>query len=289
MSLPYLEQSCSFTLITPCRNSAHLLSETLDSIFNQSSLKNRSISLQYLIIDGASSDHTADVVESYLKYGIEFLSQPDRGMYDALAKGLEKATGNIIGYLNAGDILFPHAFEILEEVFQYPDIEWVTGYSTIINDQLQITNTAQPPRYRRQFIENGYYVDPSYPRNIQQESTFWSQRMNRLIDFKKLRSFQLAGDYFLWTEFAKETELHSIGSLLGAFRVHAGQLSENYDAYYQEVKSLLRKATFREQLTRYWETRCNPLLRGFLWNHTLGISPAKIFDYHHAEKKWRPR
>jgi len=124
-------------------------------------------------------------------------------MYDALAKGLQNATGDIVGYLNAGDILFPKGFEILQEVFQYPDIEWVTGYSTIINEKLQITNSAQPKRYHRSFIENGYYIDPSYPQNIQQESTFWSQKMNGLIDFKKLRSFKLAGDYFLWTELTR--------------------------------------------------------------------------------------
>ncbi|MFZ4116162.1 MAG: glycosyltransferase [Chthoniobacterales bacterium] len=277
------------TIVTPCRNSVHLIPETLESILNQSSLKNGSVQLQHLIIDGASSDATAAVVEPYLKYGVQFFSEPDRGMYDALAKGLQKATGDIVGYLNAGDILFPHAFEILEEVFQHPDVEWVTGYSTIINDRLQITNAGQPPRYRRQFIENGYYIDPSYPQNIQQESTFWSQKMNSLIDFKKLRSFTLAGDYFLWTELAKQTELHSIRSLLGAFRVHAGQLSENSSAYYQEAKSLVRKATFREKLTRYWETRCNPLLRSPLWNHTLGIGPAKIFEYRHPEKKWMAR
>jgi glycosyltransferase involved in cell wall biosynthesis len=283
------EKPCSFTLITPCRNSAHLLPETIESILTQSALREGLVQLQYLIIDGASSDNTADVVQPYLQQGVQFFSEPDLGMYDALAKGLQRATGDIVGYLNAGDILFPHAFEILEEVFQYPEVEWVTGYSTIINERLQITDTKQSPRYRRQFIENGYYIDPSYPQHIQQESTFWSQKINRMIDFKKLRSFKLAGDYFLWTEFAKQTELHSIRSLLGAFRVHAGQLSENSDAYYQEAKSLARQATFREKLTRYWETRCNPLLRSSLWNHTLRISPGKIFDYQHAEKKWMPR
>ena len=113
--------------------------------------------------------------------------------------------------------------------------------------------------------------------------------MNGLIDFKKLRSFKLAGDYFLWTELAKQTELHSIRSLLGAFRVHAGQLSENSDGYYQEAKSLVRQPTFREKLMRYWETRCNPIWKGLLWNHTLDISPARIFEYRHAAKKWLPR
>lgn len=277
------------SLITPCRNSARLLQGTIESILSQSALQDGSVQLQYLIMDGSSSDETKEVVRPYLKQGIDFLSEPDSGMYDALAKGLSKVSGSIIGYLNAGDVLFPHAFEILAEVFRYPEVNWITGYSTIINDRFQITNAAQPTRYRREFIENGYYVTPSYPYGIQQESTFWSKQLNDHIHLERLRSFKLAGDYFLWTELAKHAELHSVRSLLGAFRVHSGQLSEDKEGYFNECQHLFRQATLKEKLTAYWETRCNPLWRGYLWNHTLGISPAKIFEYNHQRGSWLPR
>ncbi len=89
---------------------------------------------------------------------------------------------------------------------------------------------------------------------MQQESTFWSAKLNRSIDLEKLRGFRLAGDYFLWHSFASQAPLHSVYSHLGAFRIHHGQLSTSIDAYNEEALSLVRPMTFREKLTEYWST-----------------------------------
>jgi glycosyltransferase involved in cell wall biosynthesis len=264
-----------------------MLAGTLESIYSQSAIINRRCNLQHIVCDGGSSDNSKDVVSSY-PYS-EFLSEPDTGMYDALAKGLPCADGDIVGYLNAGDVLFPWAFDVLLEVFSNPDVQWATAYSTLINNRQQITACWKPSRFRREFVSNGFYADPSYPFGIQQESTFWSADLNRKIDLKKLRSFKLAGDYFLWTELAKHTDLHSIMSPLGAFRIHGGQLSEKRAEYHTEAKSCVRLPTMREKFTAWWETKCNPLLKGTLWNYTLGKSPAKIFEYDHANGRWRSR
>jgi hypothetical protein len=114
-----------------------------------------------------------------------------------------QACGDVIGYLNAGDILHPHALDVLAEVFANPGVDWVTGYTTQINDRLQLTSASRPTRYRREFVDNGFYADDRFPFCIQQESTFWSNRLNRSVDLERLRTFKLAGDYFLWTQFAR--------------------------------------------------------------------------------------
>jgi len=264
-----------------------MLDGTLKSIYSQSAITNRRCKLEHLIIDGASTDHTASVARAFPES--RFLSESDEGMYDALAKGLSQASGDIVGYLNAGDILFPWAFDVLLEVFSNPDVHWATGYSSQINEQGQVTACWKPPRYRREFVANGFYADPAYPACIQQESTFWSAELNRKIDLEKLRSFKLAGDYFLWTEFAKHAELHSVNTPLGAFLVHEGQLSEKRDEYLSEAMSCVRPPTRKEKFTAWWETNCNPLLKGFLWNYTLGKSPAKIFDFDHSIGNWNAR
>jgi glycosyltransferase involved in cell wall biosynthesis len=275
------------SLVTPCRNAGHLLPDTIESIQNQRAVLDGRIRVQHIVIDGASSDNTSDVLAK--AGGLDFLSEPDSGMYDALAKGLQRAQGEIVGYLNAGDILFPWAFDVLAEIFDRPGVDWVTGYASHINDRLEVTAAWKPPRYRREFVANGFYADSSYPQMIQQESTFWSQALNASIDWSALRGLKLAGDYFLWRHFAKSAELHSIMSQLGAFRIHVGQLSENQGAYRAEVTSLIRAATSREKLTAYWETRCNPAFRNFLWNFILPPSPARIFDFSHSEGKWLPK
>jgi hypothetical protein len=218
-----------------------------------------------------------------------FRSEPDTGMYDALGKGLSMAGGDIIGYLNAGDVLFPWAFDVLLDIFSNPGVDWTTGYSSQINGAGQVTSCWKPPRYRREFVVNGFYADPAYPACVQQESTFWSGELNRKINLEKLRTFKLAGDYFLWTEFAKHAELHSIMSPIGAFRIHPGQLSERIGEYTAEAMCCTRPPTFREKFTAWWETKCNPLLRGSLWNYTLGKSPAKIFEYDHSSGRWGSR
>lgn len=275
------------SIVTPCRNAASLLPDTISSIRNQRAVLSRRVRVQHIVIDGASSDGTRDLLAGAT--GVDFLSEQDAGMYDALAKGLQHATGDIVGYLNAGDILFPWAFDVLAEVFERPGVEWVTGYASHINDRLEVTAAWKPPRYRREFVANGFYADNGYPQVIQQESTFWSRALNASIEWGALSGFKLAGDYFLWRHFAKSAELHSIMSQLGAFRIHQGQLSENQGAYRAEVDSLIRSATGKEKLTAYWQTRCNPAFRNLLWNFILPPSPARIFDYSHSEGKWLPK
>ncbi len=278
-----------FSIITPCRNAAALLGETIESIVNQTAVRDGSVALEYRIVDGASTDDTAAVVEKYADYGVVFHSEPDSGMYDALAKGLQRATGDVVAYLNAGDTYHPHAFEVLAEVFTRPGVDWVTGYSVLQNERSQIIASWKPPRYRREFFETGVYLGPHPRPGVQQESTFWSAKLNRAIDFQKLRGFRLAGDYFLWHSFAAQAPLHSVYSHLGAFRIHHGQLSSSIEAYHEEARSLVRPMTFREKLTEYWEYRSNPALRGFLWNHILPPSPARIFEYDCAEARWKAR
>jgi glycosyltransferase involved in cell wall biosynthesis len=277
----------TISIVTPCRNAAHYLFPTLNSIYSQSAFIDGRCNLQHMVRDGNSSDNSIEVINSFP--ASIFKSEPDSGMYDALAKALSRVEGDIVGYLNAGDILFPWAFDVLLEVFSNPDVHWATGYSSQINEQGQVTACWKPPRYRRDFVANGFYADPAYPACIQQESTFWSADLSRKINLEKLKSFKLAGDYFLWTEFAKHSDLHSIMSPLGAFRIHAGQLSEKRGQYLAEAKSCARLPTMREKFTAWWETKCNPLLRGPLWNYTLRKSPANLFEYDHITQRWSSR
>ena len=277
----------TISIVTPCRNAAARLRDTLISLHTQRAVTAGRCRLEHIVVDGASTDRTGSVVGEFP--GAIYSSETDRGMYDALANGLQRASGSIVGYLNAGDILFPWAFDVLLEIFQKPGVHWATGYSTLINGLGQVTATWKPPRYRREFVLNGFYASPRYPHGIQQESTFWSSALNSGIDFGKLPDFRLAGDYFLWTQFAMTTELHSVMTQLGAFLVHGGQLSEHAKEYSAEVGLCLREPSAKEKFTAWWETRCNPLLKGSLWRHTLGQSPASIFEYDHHRQSWTKR
>ncbi|MGN0826403.1 MAG: glycosyltransferase family 2 protein [Kiritimatiellia bacterium] len=91
------------TLVTACRNSAPTIRTALDSVLSQCDC-----TLEYLVIDGASTDGTVEILREYeprFAGRMKWISEPDEGMYDALNKGIRLATGDFIGILNADDYL----------------------------------------------------------------------------------------------------------------------------------------------------------------------------------------
>ncbi len=107
------------TLITVCRNVAPVIRETLDSILAQTH-----VDIELIVIDGASTDGTVEILEGYRSSPAErgittLVSEPDKGIYDAMNKGLALATGEIIGFVNAGDLLMtPNVIAQVVSAFQ---------------------------------------------------------------------------------------------------------------------------------------------------------------------------
>lgn len=113
------------SIITPVYNSVGYIRETIESVIHQT-YKN----IQYIIIDGGSTDGTIDIIKEYRESIDYWISEPDKGMYDALVKGLSRAKGDIIGYINAGDYYHKCAFSVITKIFSaYPDVRWLTAYS----------------------------------------------------------------------------------------------------------------------------------------------------------------
>ena len=99
------------TLITVCFNSAATLSTAIDSVLSQ-----KGVDIEYIIVDGGSTDGTVEIIKEYAEktlnsqlltpnFTFRWLSESDRGMYDAINKGIKMATGDIVGILNADDVL----------------------------------------------------------------------------------------------------------------------------------------------------------------------------------------
>jgi glycosyltransferase len=110
------------SIITPSFNSAHTIRDTLESVRNQSFP-----SVEHLVIDGASHDNTLDIVQKF-NGSVQCFSEPDKGIYDAMNKGIRKAAGDVIGILNSDD--FYSTPEVLAEVaalFEEKDCDAVYG------------------------------------------------------------------------------------------------------------------------------------------------------------------
>lgn len=114
------------SLITATYNSGRVLRTTLESV-----LKQTYSDIEYIIIDGASKDNTMDLVYEYeplFNGRIKWLSEPDKGIYDAMNKGIRMATGDIVGIINSDD--FYHRTDVLScvaEAFEEPGVQAVYG------------------------------------------------------------------------------------------------------------------------------------------------------------------
>jgi glycosyltransferase involved in cell wall biosynthesis len=228
------------SIITPCLNSLDLLKETTFSVLNQKTYLDETVELEYIIYDGGSQDGTRQWVDRLNHPAVKFFSEKDKGVYDAIAKGFESATGDIVAYLNCGDYYGPYTFSILNEVFSKADVKWITGYNTWYNQKGYMISANLPYRYRRDFIYKGIY---GHLMPIQQESTFWQRELLEYIDMKRLSQFKLAGDYYLWQQFSRIAELKIVKAYLSGFRKHSGQLSENKLLYKAELKEIIKQPT----------------------------------------------
>lgn len=222
------------TIVTPVFNGAELLKDTLDSIKRQSYQN-----IEYIIVDGGSTDGTLDLISGYEDMVNHVISEHDDGMYDALAKGLRVANGEIICYLNAGDMLYDKAVEVIVNIFTENNIKWITGFRSVCNDDNVITRVELPFRYKPHLIKQGVYG--KWLPYIQQESTFWKKELLEYVDLDKLKTFELAGDYYLWYCFSKKSTLEVVKTPLGIFKKHEGQLSESIEKYWGEIETFTAK------------------------------------------------
>jgi glycosyltransferase involved in cell wall biosynthesis len=113
----------TFSIITVCYNSASTIADTLRSIAEQTYPH-----IQHIIVDGASTDDTLRVIQSHSKRVAHLISEPDRGIYDAMNKGIGVASGDIIGFLNADDFYAePDAVAAVASMFDDPGVDACYG------------------------------------------------------------------------------------------------------------------------------------------------------------------
>lgn len=237
-----------FTVIIPVFNSGQKIQNTIASVLSQHSVRDGHDTIRCIVIDGASTDDTLEHVRAFADPRIEIVSEPDSGMYDALAKGLDKASGDVTCYLPAGERFDSHAFSVVSRVFaKFDQISWLTGRAVTRNASGEITDSLLPHPFKRHFIDCGMY-GTRLPA-IQQESTFWRSALNAEFDLEALRQKKLAGDYFLWRTLARKNEIYVLNAQLGSFTIEPDQLSKSVPGgYRRELRQIRRKPTIFERL-----------------------------------------
>ncbi|MFB0945151.1 MAG: glycosyltransferase involved in cell wall biosynthesis [Spirosomataceae bacterium] len=174
------------SVVTITYNSAATLRDTIESVLAQD-YKN----IEYLIIDGGSTDETIDIIKSYSDDRIKWISEPDKGIYDAMSKGKRMATGNVVGVLNSDDF-YPNS-QVLDRVahaFTNETVDAVYGDLKYVDHQdvSRITRNWVSGIYDRENFLRGWM--PPHPTFFLKKAAFEKYGYYN-PDFKS------AGDYEL--------------------------------------------------------------------------------------------
>ncbi len=116
------------SVITVVLNDKKHIESTIQSVIHQTFTD-----IEYIIIDGGSTDGTLDVIKKYEKQISQLISEPDKGLYDAMNKGLRLASGEYVLFLNSGDKIFDN--QTLEKIFQLPQADIYYGDAQIVDEQ----------------------------------------------------------------------------------------------------------------------------------------------------------
>jgi glycosyltransferase involved in cell wall biosynthesis len=227
------------SIVTVNFNGAAYLERTIRSVIDQGYSN-----LEYIIIDGGSTDGSVDIIKKYESSLAYWVSEPDSGMYDALQKGFARSTGVIMGWLNSDDVYHPRAIQNMARIFsRFPEIQWLTGVPSVIDEQDNITIPpvpSFPPWSKLRY----YSFDFKW---IQQESILWRRELWDTAGGNLNTSLKYAGDLELWTRFFRHQKLYVAPFHTGAFRVRAsGQQSIQFkDKYLQEARHTIRREWLR--------------------------------------------
>ena len=154
---------------------------------------------------------------------LSWYSEKDNGMYDAINKGFAHATGDIYAYINSDDTYVPGTFQKIVSSFEkFPEIQWLKGTTCVIKENGELMRRTPCFIYNQSWIQKGIYGRYAY--FIQQESVFWRKELWQKIDGIDTQ-FKLAGDYWLWKQFARHEPLWSLDEEIACFRRVSSSLS----------------------------------------------------------------
>lgn len=223
------------SVVTVNYNNGEFLEETIKSVIDQGYPN-----LEYVLIDGGSTDNSLEIIERYAEYFAYWVSEPDDGQYQAIQKGFEKTSGEIMAWLNSDDKFLPRCLFKVAEVFEkYEEINWLMGLAREYTEDGALVGQVTLPwcrwsKYR--YLTNDFQF-------IQQESSFWKRSLWEKAGGTLNFEYDLAGDMELWARFFRYEKLYTTTLELSGFRHRReGQRSKvGKKTYLQEARQVLKR------------------------------------------------
>jgi glycosyltransferase involved in cell wall biosynthesis len=217
------------SIVTPTLNQGGFIEATIRSIRGQTYDH-----YEHIVVDGGSTDGTLDILARLDgTYPMRWLSEPDRGMYDAVNKGMRLAMGDILCYLNSDDLFFPWTLETVVEAFAaHPEADFIHGDVLNVDD-----DTARQILYLEPPFDRGHVQSSG---GLAQPAVFWRrsafERVNGLD-----ASLRFVGDLDYWLRAAEGSSFRKVNEFLAIERNHRGTLREGSEAPMMAEISMVRR------------------------------------------------
>jgi glycosyltransferase involved in cell wall biosynthesis len=198
------------SIITPSYNQGRFLRETIQSVLSQDYPN-----LEYLIVDGGSSDGSVEIIQHYFSQLTWWVSEPDQGQADAINKGFAHANGEILAWINSDDTYLPGAVsEAVTFLIAHPEAALVYADANLIDERGSILGRFPAKQTSLKKLLRGSVHIP------QQTTFFWARLWKKVGPLDP--TFQFAMDYDLWVRLAKLAPLLYTPRLWANFRLHGG-------------------------------------------------------------------
>ena len=257
------------SVVTPSYNQGEFLERTIRSVLLQGYPR-----LEYIIVDGGSTDESLRIIERYAAHLAYRVSEPDRGYVDAINKGFGRAGGEIMCWLSSDDFYTPGALRLVAE-----HLSGQRGSVALVGHVLKVYADGRPPeKLRGSYAGLNRLLKFWLGYEMHQPSVFWRREVFAevgLLDETK----DLIADFDYWVRIARRFSFSNVDAILSCATYHEGaKTGDGYRRYHAALKS---------EAAGYWGGRLSPrywLLRASMANHYSlkpRLMPAlRFFDYY---------
>lgn len=193
---------------------------------------------EYFVIDGGSTDRSVELIRRHAAHLTGWVSEPDQGYADALAKGFERASGDILCWVNASDVLLPGALDAVRATFLKYDVDMIYGDVLNIDEQSRVLHTSKGgfPCLKYYMLYGG-----GAPWQI---GCFWRREAYEAVGGIR-GDMRLAADYEFFLRLSLSRSVCYIPTTFGAHRQHGNQLSVAQAREYKQEKMAARRRTIK--------------------------------------------
>jgi glycosyltransferase involved in cell wall biosynthesis len=225
------------SVVTVNYNNAEGLDRTIRSVLDQDCKE-----VEYIVVDGDSQDESVDVIKKHASHAFQWISEPDKGVYEAMNKGIDRASGDYILFLNSGDIFYNE--DVLNEI-----VPMLTDNKDIYYGNLVFSHSGKNTlrEYPKHFNFE-YFLERSLPH----PGSFIKRTLFDRI-FKYSEDYRIVSDweFFIYAVLKEKVSYHHLDKVISIFELDGMSNNPRNKAYIEEEREQVIRKHFPERIEQY--------------------------------------